>query len=82
MTQRELLSLHGRSDEELLALFVRFDTSGDGALDADELKVALRSALGVDLSRSDCQRLVAAADKDGTETIDFGEFRAICRGML
>lgn len=82
MTQRELLSLHARSDEELMELFVRFDTSGDGALDADELKVALRSALGMDLSRSDCERLVAAADKDGTETIDFGEFRAICRGML
>jgi hypothetical protein len=82
VTQRELLTLHAHSDEELKALFVRFDTSGDGALDADELKVALRSALGVDLSKSDCQRLVAAADKDGTETIDFGEFRAICRGML
>jgi Ca2+-binding EF-hand superfamily protein len=51
-------------------------------LDADELKVALRSTLGVDLSRADCEQLVAAADKDGTETIDFDEFRQICHGML
>jgi Ca2+-binding EF-hand superfamily protein len=53
-----------------------------GVLDADELKVALRSTLGVDLSRADCEQLVAAADKDGTETIDFDEFRQICHGML
>ena len=82
LTQRELLSLHDQSDDALRTLFRRFDTSGDGALDADELKVALRGALGVDLSQSDCARLVAAADKDGTETLDFEEFCAICKGML
>lgn len=82
VTQHELLALRGFSDEALQELFTRFDTSGDGALDADELKVALRSALGVDLSRSDCERLVAAADRDGSGEIDFDEFCAICRGML
>ena len=45
-------------------------------------KVALRTALGVDLSRSDCEHLIAVADKDGTGTVDFGEFRNICRGLL
>ena len=30
----------------------------------------------------DCERLVAAADRDGSGEIDFDEFCAICRGML
>ena len=82
VTQRNLLALKGHSDEVLKELFIRFDTSGDGALDADELKVALRSALGVDLSLSDCERLIGAADRDGNGVVDFEEFCAICRGML
>ena len=82
VTQRNLLTLKGHSDGVLKELFIRFDTSGDGALDADELKVALRSALGVDLSLSDCERLVGAADRDGNGVVDFEEFCAICRGML
>jgi Ca2+-binding EF-hand superfamily protein len=44
--------------------------------------VALRSALGVDLSLSDCERLIGAADRDGNGVVDFEEFCAICRGML
>lgn len=82
MTTRQLASLQAHTDERLLEIFHSFDTSGDGALDADELKVALRVALGVDLSREDCVQLVAAADKDGTGTVDFGEFKAVCSQQL
>jgi Ca2+-binding EF-hand superfamily protein len=40
LTTRLALSEWGdRSDEELAKIFAQFDTSGDGALDADELKV-------------------------------------------
>ena len=82
MTTRQLASLQAHTDERLLEIFTSFDTSGDGALDADELKVALRVALGLDLSRDDCVQLVAAADKDGTGTVDYCEFKAVCRGQL
>ena len=64
-TTRQLASLGEQTDCTLREIFAKFDTSGDGALDPDELKVALRVALGVDLSKSDCQQLVAAADRDG-----------------
>ena len=83
LTARDLHALGSdATDEALRRMFARFDTSGDGALDADELKIALRSALGAELSRSDCERLVGLADKDGTQTVDFEEFKAICRGAI
>ena len=83
MTKRALTSLGDeQSDDALQAIFTQFDTSGDGALDADELKIALRVALGVDISRDDCEKVILAADKDGTNTVDFGEFMLICRQRL
>ena len=63
------------------------DDAGKRALAAAELtladlKVALRVALGLDLSRGECERLVALADRDGDGNIDFEEFTALCRGRL
>ena len=82
MTHRSLASLGHQSDEALREIFDKFDTSGDGAIDADELKVALRVALGVDLSRDDCNQLVVAADTSGTGSLEFGEFVNVCRRRL
>lgn len=70
------------ADKALADIFNTFDTSGDGALDADELKVALRVAIGIDLPSADCQQLVLMADKDGTGTVDFDEFRVIVRRQI
>lgn len=75
-------ALRAHDDGALLQIFRKFDTSGDSTLDASELKVALRVALGVDMPMADCVALLAAADANGTDTVDFDEFRAICRGQL
>lgn len=82
VTQRSLASLGEYTDESLAAIFERFDTDASGALDANELKVALRVALGLDLSLSDVTALLQVADKDGTESVDFDEFVAIVRRRL
>ena len=82
LSKRQLTTLQDESDESLRAIFDKFDTSGDGALDADELKVALRLALGVELTRADCADLCTAADTNGTGTVDFDEFRAIVRQQI
>ena len=71
-------ALLGKSEQELHAIFNNFDTSGDGALDAHELRIALRVAVGVDLSSADCHALVDEADVNGTGTLCFDEFRSIC----
>ena len=44
--------------------------------------MALRVALGLDLSTADCEQLVLVADKDGTGSVDYDEFKAICREQL
>ena len=58
----------------LQSIFNRFDTSGDGFLDASELKLALRFVTGEDLSVEDCERIVRGMDTDGDGVIDFHEF--------
>mmetsp|Transcript_58024 Transcript_58024/g.115069 ORF Transcript_58024/g.115069 Transcript_58024/m.115069 type:complete len:309 (+) Transcript_58024:74-1000(+) len=67
------------TNKELMEIFKKFDTSGDGQLDAEELKVALRVALGIDLSADDCEAMISQYDKDGTRTVDFDEFIMIYR---
>jgi len=78
---RQLRSL-ADNDEVLRSIFNKFDTSGDGKLDATEVKVALRVALGMDMSIEECEKMVSAADQDGGNTLDFEEFKAICTSHL
>eukprot|EP00930_Biecheleria_cincta_P047303 TRINITY_DN32765_c0_g1_i1.p1 TRINITY_DN32765_c0_g1~~TRINITY_DN32765_c0_g1_i1.p1 ORF type:complete len:425 (-),score=53.78 TRINITY_DN32765_c0_g1_i1:120-1394(-) len=82
LAKGELHRLAEGSDTELRKAFNHYDTSGDGALDANELKLALRTAIGMDLEIRDCEQLIAAADRNGTGTIDFEEFKNICRQQL
>ena len=72
-------TLRALTDDELRKTFETFDTSGDGAIDAIELKVALKIATGAELELSDCEKLVGLADADGTGALDFDEFKAVCR---
>ena len=67
------------SSKELKEIFSRFDTSKDGELDAVELKVALRVALGADLTLGQCTKLIDEVDSDGTCSLSFKEFEAIVR---
>lgn len=71
--------LAGLPAAELRRTFDLYDTSRDGTLDANELKIALRAAVGADLPLDRCKRLVEQVDKDGSGAIDFREFEAICK---
>jgi hypothetical protein len=79
INKSRLKRLGAMSKDELKAIFLQFDTSKDGCLDATELKVALRVAIGVDLALKDCVKLVAEMDVDGNGTVDFSEFLSICQ---
>ena len=67
------------NEDEMLSIFRQFDTSGDGMLDAAELKVALRVAMGVDFLDTGVQDLMDLADTDGTGKLSFDEFKAVCK---
>jgi Ca2+-binding EF-hand superfamily protein len=74
--RRFLDGVGGRHEGRLRDIFARFDTSGDGYLDAHELKLALRFVTGEDLGLEICERIVRAMDTDGDGVIDFHEFKA------
>ena len=82
LARQRFAALKDRTDGELRAIFDKFETSGDGTLDAAELKVAMRVAVGVDLAVAECEELVAVADTNGTGTVEFFEFVAICRQQI
>jgi Ca2+-binding EF-hand superfamily protein len=69
-----------QSSDHLKEMFDKFDTSGDGFIDAKELIVALRVTTGEDLTLDESQKLINAADVDGDGVINFEEFKAICEG--
>ncbi|CAI8038001.1 Centrin-1 [Geodia barretti] len=59
--------------QEIREAFDLFDADGSGAIDAKELKVAMR-ALGFEPKKEEIRRMIADIDKDGSGTIDFNEF--------
>lgn len=63
-----------RLDARILPLCFRLmDLDGSGAIDADELAVALKT-LGLVRSRSQVEALLRSVDRDGTEEIELDEF--------
>ena len=54
--------------------FTLFDTDGDGAIDATELKVAMRALGFAPQEDGEIARMMADIDSDGSGTIDFDEF--------
>lgn len=62
-------------ERELREIFDKYDTSGDGQLDASELKLALRAITGNDMDVEDCEKIIRSMDTDGDGVIDFHEFK-------
>ncbi len=68
--------------EKLREFFQRIDTSGDGRLDAMELKLALRASTGDDISLEKCNDMIGSVDCDGDGTLDFDEFCELVNNIL
>ena len=62
--------------QEIKEAFDLFDTDSTGAIDAKELKVAMR-ALGFSPKKEDVRKLLSEIDKNGDGVIKFDEFLEI-----
>ena len=71
--KRDKFELTEERKQEIREAFYLFDTNGSGAIDAKELKVAMR-ALGFEPKKEEIKKMIAEIDKDGSGTIDFNEF--------
>ena len=64
------------TDDELRAVFVSIDTSGDGEVDVDELKAAIRK-VNPKMDDATVERMMTFADGDGDAQVSFEEFKKI-----
>jgi len=64
------------SDEQIVALFREFDTSGDGFIQLEELEAALAKA-GKPVSKEAAQEILERADVDKDGQISLAEFRSV-----
>jgi hypothetical protein len=63
-------------DEELSAVFGSIDTSGDGNIDAGELKAAIRK-VNPKVDDTTVERMLTFMDDDGDAEVNFDEFKKI-----
>ena len=59
--------------QEIKEAFDLFDTDGSGAIDAKELKVAMR-ALGFEPKKEEIEKMISDVDDDGSGSIEYEEF--------
>ena len=75
-TPADIRELTEDQRQEIREAFDLFDSDGSGAIDAKELKVAMR-ALGFETNKQEIRNMIAEADTDGSGMIDFGEFEKL-----
>lgn len=62
-------------EARLREAFQRYDTSGDGCIDATEFRFAYRTLSGSDLPLRDCEAIIRQFDTDGSGKLDYCEFK-------
>merc|ERR1712063_117380 len=70
----------GANETELREAFKLFDADGDGMISADELKTLI-SKVGGEMADAEAKALIHAAEKDGNQGIDFGEFAQLWQAL-
>uniref|UniRef100_A0A3B5LF07 EF-hand domain-containing protein n=1 Tax=Xiphophorus couchianus TaxID=32473 RepID=A0A3B5LF07_9TELE len=60
--------------KELQSAFLQFDLDGDGKINQDEMKEALKSLLGEKLKKGELEEILKELDVNADGSIDFEEF--------
>lgn len=77
----EALSLTEDQVEEFREAFALFDQNGDGAINAEELSVVLKT-LGRRATMEEIKAMIAEGDDDGSGCIEFSEFLKLMASRL
>ena len=67
--------------QEIKEAFDLFDTDGSGAIDAKELKVAMR-ALGFEPKKEEIKKMMAEADREGKGTVAYNDFLEMMQSKM
>ena len=67
--------------QEIKEAFDLFDTDGSGAIDAKELKVAMR-ALGFEPKKEEVKKMLSEADREGKGMIDYKDFLELMQSKM
>ena len=67
--------------QEIKEAFDLFDTDGSGAIDAKELKVAMR-ALGFEPKKEEVKKMMAEADREGKGTVAYNDFLEMMQAKM
>eukprot|EP00947_MAST-08B_sp_MAST-8B-sp1_P004110 g4110.t1 len=74
---RDFSSWEAPRVKDVRAAFDFFDRDGNGVIDLDEIKVAMKKYFALDLSEKEIEGLMLLYDSDGNGTLDFEEFSAM-----
>jgi len=78
---RQMLIENGWGPDEMMVAFKEFDRDGDGNIDTHEFFYLAKHILKLPLTKVALHKLWRSIDVDGSGSIQFAEFAAVCFGM-
>eukprot|EP01062_Namystynia_karyoxenos_P007862 TRINITY_DN12782_c0_g1_i1.p1 TRINITY_DN12782_c0_g1~~TRINITY_DN12782_c0_g1_i1.p1 ORF type:complete len:150 (+),score=63.02 TRINITY_DN12782_c0_g1_i1:79-528(+) len=70
------------SDEQIKEAFDLFDADGSGAIDAEEMAMAMKGLGFGDLPRSEIVKMVREIDSDGNGLVEYPEFERMMKSKM
>lgn len=70
------------TDEQIREAFNLFDADGSGAIDAEEMALAMKGLGFGDLPRDEVERIVRSMNTDANGLVEYGEFETMIKSRM
>lgn len=70
------------TDEQIREAFNLFDADGSGAIDAEEMALAMKGLGFGDLPRDEVERIIRSMRTDANGLVEYGEFEAMVKSRM